>query len=65
MMMAAIERTRRLLAEVEVSARLSAFGISRDIIPALAEKAMQDGCHQSDPRICTEADMVMLYEKAL
>ncbi len=62
---AAIERIRGLLAEVEVPAHLSAFGISRDIIPALAKKAMQDGCHQSNPRACTEADMVMLYEQAL
>ena len=62
---AAIERIRGLLAEVEVPAHLSAFGISCDIIPALARKAMQDGCHQSNPRACTEADMVMLYEQAL
>jgi len=31
----------------------------------LARKAMEDACHQSNPRSCAEADMVMLYERAL
>ncbi len=62
---AAIERTRRLLEEVEVPDRLSAFGITREMVPALARKAMEDACHLLNPRPCTEADMVALYERAL
>jgi len=38
--------------------------VSRDLIPLLAKKAMEDACHQSNPRPCTEADMIALYEKA-
>jgi alcohol dehydrogenase class IV len=35
------------------------------MIPALAKKAMEDACHQLNPRPCTEADMAALYEQAL
>ena len=62
---AAIQRIQQLLKEVDVPGRLSAFGVTRDIVPAMAKKATQDGCHQLNPRPCTEADMVMLYERAL
>ncbi len=62
---AAIERVRRLLKEVEIPDRLSAFGITRDMVPVLARKAMEDACHLLNPRPCTEVDMVALYEKAL
>jgi len=62
---AAIERVRRLLKEVGISDRLSAFGITREMIPALAKKAMEDGCRLLNPRPCSEADMVALYERSL
>ncbi len=62
---AAIERVCRLLQEVEIPDRLSAFGITRDMVPSLARKAMEDACHLLNPRPCTEADMAALYEKAL
>lgn len=62
---ATIERIQQLLKEVGIPHRLSAFGVMREIIPAMAKKAMQDGCHLLNPRPCTEADMVMLYERAL
>jgi len=62
---AAIERIRGLLKEVDIPRRLSAFGITREMIPTLAKKAMQDGCHRLNPRPCAESDMVMLYERAL
>jgi alcohol dehydrogenase class IV len=62
---ALIARVRRLLPEVGISSTLSALGVTRDLIPLLARKAMEDACHQSNPRPCTEADMIVLYEKAL
>jgi 4-hydroxybutyrate dehydrogenase len=62
---AMIERIRQLLKEVGVPNRLSHFGVTRHMIPAMAKKAMQDGCHLLNPRPCTEADMIMLYEHAL
>jgi alcohol dehydrogenase class IV len=62
---AAIERIRRLLKEVDIPDRLSLLGIRREMIPALAKKAMEDACHLLNPRPCTEADMIALYERAL
>jgi len=61
---ALITRVRRLLPEVGIPETLGALGVSRDLIPLLAKKAMEDACHQSNPRPCTEADMIALYEKA-
>jgi len=62
---ATIERIRKLLQEVDIPGRLSAFGVTREMIPALARKAMEDACHLSNPRPCSEADMAELYERAL
>lgn len=62
---AAIERVRALLREVGVPDRLSRLGIERPMIPALSKKALEDACHLSNPRSCTEADMARLYELAL
>jgi alcohol dehydrogenase class IV len=62
---AAIDRVRRLLKEVGIPERLSAYGITRQMIPSLAKKSMKDGCHLLNPRPCTESDMLMLYEQAL
>ena len=62
---ALIERLRQLLTEVGIPSTLGALGVTRDLIPLLARKAMEDACHQSNPRPCTEADMIALYEKAL
>ena len=62
---ALITRLRQLLPEVGIPVTLGALGVTRDLIPLLAKKAMEDACHQSNPRPCTETDMMSLYEKAL
>ena len=62
---ALIARLRELLHEVGIPSTLSALGVTRHQIPLLAERAMEDACHQSNPRPCTEADMIALYEEAL
>ncbi len=62
---AAIERIRKLLKDVGIPSRLGAFGITREMIPALAKKAMQDACRLLNPRPCSESDMVALYEQSL
>jgi 4-hydroxybutyrate dehydrogenase len=62
---AVIARVRTLLDEVGIPSRLTAFGVTREMIPALAKKAMEDACHLSNPRRCSEADMAALYERAL
>lgn len=62
---AAIERVRQFLKEVGIPDRLSNLGITREMIPTLARKAMEDACHLLNPRPCTESDMATLYEQAL
>jgi len=62
---ALIARVRQLLPEVGIPGTLGALGVTRDLIPLLAKKAMEDACHQLNPRPCAEADMIALYEKAL
>jgi alcohol dehydrogenase class IV len=62
---ALIARVRELLQEVGIPLHLGALGVRHDMIPLLATKAMEDACHQSNPRPCTRADMISLYEKAL
>jgi alcohol dehydrogenase class IV len=62
---ALIARMRELLPDVGIPSTLGALGVTRDMVPLLAKKAMADACHQSNPRPCTEADMIALYENAL
>jgi alcohol dehydrogenase class IV len=62
---ALISRLSALLPELGMPSTLGALGVTRDLIPLLARKAMEDACHQSNPRPCAEADMIALYEKAL
>jgi alcohol dehydrogenase class IV len=44
---------------------LSEAGVTRDMIPKLTEKAMQDGCHACNPRECQAEDMESLFLAAL
>jgi 4-hydroxybutyrate dehydrogenase len=62
---AAIERVRHLLEEVGIPDHLSALGITREMIPAMSKKAMEDACHLLNPRSCAESDMAALYDRAL
>ena len=62
---ALIHGVRGLLPKIEIPARLGVLGVTRDQIPRLAKKAMEDACHQLNPRPCSEADMAALYEEAL
>lgn len=62
---ALIARLRELLPEVGIPSTLGALGVTRDMVPQLTRKAMEDACHQSNPRVCTEADMIALYDNAL
>jgi 4-hydroxybutyrate dehydrogenase len=44
---------------------LSEAGVTEDQIPVLAEKAMEDGCHTSNPRECSPDDMEELFRAAM
>jgi len=37
--------------------------VPRESLSELATKAMEDGCHLTNPRQCTEADMLRLYKE--
>jgi alcohol dehydrogenase class IV len=55
----------RLKASLGVPARLGALGVTRGQIAALADVAIADICHQTNPRACTRADFENLFEAAL
>jgi alcohol dehydrogenase class IV len=48
--------------QIGLTQRPRDLGIPREALPKLAEKAMADGCHLTNPRRCTQADMLRLYE---
>ena len=48
---------------IGITQRLRDINIPRENLPELAKKAIEDGCHLSNPRKCTEKDMLKLYEE--
>ena len=48
---------------IGITQRLRDLNVTRESLPALAGKAIEDGCHLTNPRTCTEADLLKLYEK--
>jgi alcohol dehydrogenase class IV len=57
---AAVARVRRLSAELGLPARLRDAGVVEADLPRIAAKAFQDASHQTNPRPCTEADLLGL-----
>jgi len=55
---------RRLNALLGILPRLRDYGIPEESLPSLAAKAFEDGCHQLNPRTCTELDLLTLYRHA-
>jgi len=62
---AAIERVRELNRICGIVPRLRDYGVTKQMLPAMAAKAMEDGCRLLNPRPCTEPDMLALYRQAL
>ena len=58
------ERVRELNRTVSIKPRLRDWGVAESVLPALADKAIQDGCHQLNPRPCTRDDLLDLYRRA-
>lgn len=56
---------RTLRERIGLPAGLGAEGVSKADVPKLADKAMEDACHRSNPRACTRDDVVKLYEASL
>jgi alcohol dehydrogenase class IV len=60
-----ITLTELILARLPLPARLGAVaGLERSRLPHYARLAMLDHCHRTNPRICTEADMEEILDRA-
>jgi alcohol dehydrogenase class IV len=60
----AAARVRELNARIGIAPRLRDYNVAESVLPALADKAIQDGCHQLNPRPCTREDLLELYRQA-
>ncbi len=58
------EQITTLNQRIGIAPRLRDYGVKFEDLPKLADKAIQDGCHQNNPRPCTRQDLLTLYEAA-
>jgi 4-hydroxybutyrate dehydrogenase len=54
-----------LRARVGINGGLAGASITDEHLPALAKKALEDACHRSNPRPCSETDLLELYRASL
>jgi alcohol dehydrogenase class IV len=59
-----VERVRALAREVGIPERLRDAGVKEDDLPRVARKAFEDASHRTNPRPCTEADLLALARRA-
>ena len=62
---AAIDQVTQLCKDISIPSHLREVNVKAEMIPRLAEQAMADQCHLTNPRPCTEQDMINLYQQAL
>ena len=60
-----VQAVAALRARVGINGGLAGSGIREEHLPPLAKKALEDACHRSNPRPCTEADLLELYRASL
>jgi alcohol dehydrogenase class IV len=60
----AIERVRKLLQKVGIPTGLRNVGVKEADLPRIAKKAFEDASHQTNPRKCTEEDLLALARAA-
>ncbi|TKJ38632.1 MAG: alcohol dehydrogenase [Planctomycetes bacterium B3_Pla] len=60
----AIEAIAALKERIGIPKSLADLDVKEDQLPLLAKKAFEDPCHLSNPRPCTEQDLLMLYKEA-
>ncbi len=61
---AAIDRVTQLCKDIGIPSHLRQVNVKAEMIPQLAQQAMADQCHLTNPRPCTERDMINLYQQA-
>ena len=61
---AAIDQVAQLCKDIGIPSHLREVNVKAEMIPHLARQAMADGCHLTNPRPCTEKDMINLYQQA-
>jgi alcohol dehydrogenase class IV len=62
---ACARRIRELREQLGISGGLTKAGVSKEMIPRLAQLAMADGCHGGNPRPCREEDFRAMYAASL
>ncbi len=60
----AIERVRALNAELGLPSRLRDVGVMEEDLQKIAAKAFEDASHLTNPRKCTEGDLLLLAKTA-
>jgi len=60
----AIERVRKLNAAIGIPSRLRDVGVREEDLERIAVKALQDASHLSNPRKCTEKDLLGILKDA-
>ena len=60
----AIDATVDLNRRVGIPTNLAELGVKKEQLPPLARKAFADPCHRTNPRPCSQADLLELYEQA-
>ena len=62
---AAIDRVTQLCKDIGIPSHLHEVNVKAEMIPRLAQQAVADQCHLTNPRPCTKQDMINLYQQAL
>lgn len=60
----AVTAVRSLIADLGLPCRLREVGVVREALPAMAEKAMRDDSHMTNPRPCDIAGLEEIYARA-
>jgi alcohol dehydrogenase class IV len=60
----AIQAVGELNGRIGIPGSLREVGVKEEQLELLAKEAIEDPCHQTNPRPCTEQDLLMLYREA-
>ena len=60
----AVELVRQLNAEIGIPGRLRDAGVKETDLPRVASRAFEDASHRTNPRACTEGDLLAMLQAA-